>query len=162
MYAATLCHNVGELISDAQVEFCQKYFQDVNDNTCEWQILTWCSVLFMYLVAEAGGHLDFKEFEVNEFGVQMNFVVIDEMLSMLRDACIDFTDTPCPFNRAKDYFKALELVYQTSLFRQLVAQIQGALKTALIATPEQYGALRKEYQKRGVLPDEYALDLIQY
>lgn len=162
LWASTLCYNVGEEISDAQAEFYQANFNDVNDNTYEWQILTWCSTLFMYLVADAGGRLDFEEFEVDEFGIQADFGGMDEMLSKLGDACIELTNTPRPSNRAGDVLQALELVYQTPLFRQLVRLIQGALKTALVASPDQYGVLREEYQTYGILPNKYALDLIQF
>ena len=48
--------------------------------------------------------------------------------------CQDFANNLCPSNRAKDVEKAMELVYQTPVFRQLVGLIQGALKTALTAT----------------------------
>lgn len=70
--------------------------------------------------------------------------------------------THCPSDRAKDFEKALELVYQTPLFRQLVGLIQGALKTALTATPEQYSVLRAEYQSKGILPEEYATGLLAF
>lgn len=162
LWASTLYYNVGEEISDAQAEFYQANFNDVNDNTCEWQILTWCSTLFMYLVADAGGRLDFEEFEVDEFGIQADFGGMDEMLSMLGDACIVLTNTPCPSNRAGDVLQAMELVYQMPLFRQMVGLIQGALKTALTATPEQYSALRAGYQSKGILPEEYAAGLLSF
>lgn len=162
LWAATLCYNVGEEISEAQAEFYRRNFEDVNDCTYEWQILTWCATLFMYLVADAGGRLDFEEFEVDELGVQADFYGVDEMLSMLGDACVKLTNTPCPSYRANDVEKAMELVYQTPLFRQLVSLIQGALKTALTAAPEQYGALRAEYQSKGVLPEEYAAGLLSF
>ncbi len=48
--------------------------------------------------------------------------------------CQDFANNLCPSNRAKDVEKAMELVHQTPVFRQLVGLIQGALKTALTAT----------------------------
>ena len=163
LWASTLCYNVGEEISDAHAEFYQANFNDVNDNTCEWQVLTWCSTLLMYLVADAGGRLDFEEFEVDElFGMQADFGGMDEMLSMLGDTCIKLTNTPCPSERVKDVEKAQEAVYQTPLFRQLVNLIQGALKTALTATPEQYETLRTEYQSKGILPEEYAAGLLSF
>ena len=102
LWAATLCYNVGEEISEAQAEFYRRNFEDVNDCTYEWQILTWCATLFMYLVADAGGRLDFEEFEVDELGVQADFYGVDEMLSMLGDACVKLTNTPCPSYRAND------------------------------------------------------------
>lgn len=148
--------------ADAQTEFYRANFNDVNDNACEWQILTWCSTLFMYLVADVGGRLDFEEFEVDELGIQADFGGMDEMLSMLGDTCIELTNTPCPSNRAKDVEKAMDLVYQMPLFRQLVGLIQGALKTALTATPEQYSILRTEYQSKGILPEEYATGLLSF
>lgn len=45
LWASTLCYNVGEEISDAHAEFYQANFNDVNDNTCEWQVLTWCYLI---------------------------------------------------------------------------------------------------------------------
>nr|WP_325296435.1 hypothetical protein [uncultured Oscillibacter sp.] len=106
--------------------------------------------------------LDFEEFEVDELDIQADFGGMDEMLSMLGDICIKLTNTPCPSNRAKDVEKAMELVYQTPVFRQLVGLIQGALKTALTATPVHYSILRTEYQSKGILPEEYSTGLLSF
>ena len=104
-------------------------------------------------------NLDYDEFEACE---QIDFTGVSEWLDFFPDVCIEFTNTPCPSDGAKDVKKAVESVYQTPLFRQLVSQIQCALKTALIASPDQYGVLREEYQTHGILPDKYALELIQF
>lgn len=109
-----------------------------------------------------GVQLDFEEFEVDELDIQADFGGMDEMLSMLGDICIKLTNTPCPSNRAKDVEKAMELVYQTPVFRQLVGLIQGALKTALTATPVHYSILRTEYQSKGILPEEYSTGLLSF
>lgn len=152
-------HNVGEDLTDAQAAFYKEHFESAKGSTYEWGILSQIAVLLMEWIAVHNGCLDHEEFESCE---QIDFTGISEWLDFFPDVCIEFTNTLCPSDRAKDVEKALELVYQTSLFRQLVNLIQGALKTALTASPDQYGALREEYQKRGILPDQYALDLIQF
>lgn len=66
LYAATLNYNVGEEITDAQAEFYEKHVDIPWGSTCEWQILTWLSVLLMEVVAISGGRLDFEEYEEYE------------------------------------------------------------------------------------------------
>ena len=160
LWAATLCYNVGEEISEAQAEFYRRNFEDVNDCTYEWQILTWCATLFMYLVADAGGRLDFEEFEAYE--QEINFSEMDEMLNMLADASIELTGTPLLSNKAADVMNAWEQVSQTSLFRQVVERIQNGLQAALSAVPEQYLVLREEYRQYMILPEEYAAKLLEF
>ena len=106
-----------------------------------------------------GKRLDFEEFEDCE---QVSFIEAENLLNMLADACIDFTETPFPSSFAKDYLKALDMVYQTPLFRQIVCQIQNAAKAALAAAPADYPALREEYRNRPILPDEFAEKLLKF
>lgn len=63
---------------------------------------------------------------------------------------------------AKDVLKAIEDVYETSLFQSIVLQIQKALKDALDALPEDYAKLRKEYRHSAILPQEFASDFMEY
>lgn len=138
LYACSLEHNAGEDLTDTQEVFFKKHFGGSKKSTYEWSVTDDIAVLLMKCTAIYGGRLDFEEFEACE---QIDFREISYSLDFFQDVCIGFTNTPCPTARAKDVEKALELVYQTPLFRQLVGLIQGALKTALTATPEQYSAL---------------------
>lgn len=160
LYAATLNYNVGEEITDAQAEFYKKHVDIPWGSTCEWQILTWLSVLLMEVVAISGGRLDFEEYE--EYEQDVDFVEMEEMLNMLADAFIDFTNTPLPSNKASDVMNAQEQVYQTPLFRQFIERIQNGLKAALSATSEQYPALQEEYRQYTILPEEYAAKLLGF
>ena len=158
LYAATLDYNVGEEITEAQAEFSRDFVDIPWGKTCEWQILTWLSVLLMEVVAISGGQLDFEEYE--EYEQDVDFVEMEEMLNMLVDVFIDLTDTPLPSNKASDVMNAQEQVYQTPLFRQFIERIQNGLKAALSATPEQYPALREEYRQYAILPEKYAAKLL--
>ena len=159
-YAATLNYNVGEEVTDAQAEFYEKHVDIPWGSTCEWQILTWLSVLLMEVVAISGGRLDFEEYE--EYEQDVDFAEMEEMLNMLADAFIDFTDTPLPSNKASDVMNAQEQVYRTPLFRQFIKCIQNGLKAALSATSEQYPDLREEYCQYTILPEEYAAKLLEF
>ena len=159
LYACVLEHEVGEDLTDAQIAFYKEYFENSEGSTYEWSILVHSAVLLMEWIAIHSGRLDYDEFEACE---QIDFTGVSEWLDFFPDVCIEFTNTPCPSDGAKDVKKAVESVYQTPLVRQLVNQIQCALKTALVASPDQYGVLREEYQTHGILPDKYALDLIQF
>lgn len=160
LYACVLEYAVGEKLTDTQTMFYREYLGDTKRYAYEWTIHEWMAVLSMEWTAIRGGRLDFELFETCK---QVDFSGIIDMLNLLPDSCIDLTGISRPaISWAKDCHKAEEQVYQTPLFQQLVAQIQGALKAALTATPEQYRPLREEWQKRGILPDEYALDLIQF
>ena len=159
LYACILEHDVGEDLTDSQMAFYKEHLGNRKRSTYEWAILCKIGTLLMKWTAIHGGRLDFKEFEVCE---QIDFTGVSEWLDFFPDVCIDLTNTPCPSNGAKDVLQALELVYQTPLFRQLVRLIQDTLKAALSATPEQYKSLREEYQKHGILPDEHAVNLIQF
>ena len=50
LYAATLNYNVREEITDAQAKFYEKHVDIPWGSTCEWQILTWLSVLLLEVV----------------------------------------------------------------------------------------------------------------
>lgn len=156
LYAAALDYNVGEEITDAQAEFYEKHIDIPWGSTCEWQILTWLSVLLMEVVAISGGWLDFEEYEQD-----VDFVEMEEMLNMLVDVFIDLTDTPLQSNKAVDVMNAWEQVSQTPLFRQVIERIQNGLKAALSAVPKQYPALREEYRQYTILPKEYAAKLLE-
>ena len=160
LYAATLNYNVGEEITNAQAEFYRNSVDISWGSTCEWQILTWLSVLLMEVVAINGGRLDFEEYE--EYEQEVDFAEMEEMLNMLADACIEFTDTPLPSNKAKDVMDAQEQVYQTPMFQQFIERIQRGLQIALSAAPEQYPALREEYRQYTILPEEYATRLLEF
>ena len=159
LYACGLEYAVGEKLTDAQAMFHKEYLGGTERSAYEWTINEWIAILSMEWTAICGGRLDFEIFETCN---QVDFSGIMNVLDSLPDACIDLAGISRPsIAWAKDCRKAEEHVYQTPLFWHIVAQIQSALKTALTATPKQYRALREEYQKRGVLPNEYALDLIQ-
>ena len=87
---------------------------------------------------------------------------MEEMLNMLADACIEFTDTPLPSSKVKDVMDAQEQVYQTPMFQQFIERIQRGLQTALSAAPEQYPALREEYRQYTIIPEEYATRLLEF
>lgn len=158
LYAATLSYNVGESTTEEQEAFYQEHFRDFGQNGYEWRFVTWCSVLLMELVAISGGRLDFDEYEGCG---EIDFCEAEEMLNMLADACIELTGTPLPSCKAADWLAAMDQVYQTPLFRQMVRQIQASLQAAHSASPGQYAALRGEYRAYAILPDEYAADLLE-
>ena len=81
-FASTLNYNTGEEITDTQMNFYREYFDDVEQTTIEWQILTWQSTLLMELLAATGGRLDFEEYEESENTI--GFDGMDEMLNLLR------------------------------------------------------------------------------
>lgn len=159
LYACSLEHNVGTDLTDTQEAFFKEHFGSSEKSTYEWSVTDDIAVLLVKCTAVYGGRLDFEEFETYR---QIDFREISYLLDFLQDACIGLTNTPCLSDRARDFEKALELVSQTPLFRLLVGRIQGALKTTLTAAPEQYGALRAEYQSKGVLPEEYAAGLLSF
>ena len=159
-FASTLNYNTGEEITDTQMNFYREYFDDVEQTTIEWQILTWQSTLRMELLAATGGRLDFEEYEESENTI--GFDGMDEMLNLLGDVCIELTGTPCASNKAVDVMKAQEQVYQTPLFQEFVSHIQNALKEALSALPGQYKVLQVEYRQHTILPSEYAGIILDY
>lgn len=156
--ACVLACNTGENLTETQEEFFNAHFPD-GDLADEWLALEWCAILLMTLVVNAGGRVDFEDCLEK---APIDFYGLEELLTLLEDACIELTNTPKLSDRAVDLEKACSLVHQTPLFRQIVENIQKSLKTALIATPKQFAALREEYQNDTILPKEYAADLLEY
>lgn len=158
LYACVLEYMVGEELTDEQQEFYENHFQDSSDYTCQWNILSWTATLLMELTAIHGGKVE-EEFLDCE---QIDFVEVDEMLNFLSEVCIELAEVECESNHAADVIKAFEDVCVTPLFQSVVSNIQKALKDAWHATPEQYQTLREAYQKNGILPDEYAAELLEF
>ena len=159
LYACVLEFVVGEELTEEQSAYYENHFPEGNDNLVQWEILCWASFLMLELLSIYGERLDFDEFESCD---AVDFVEIDEMLNGLNDACIDFAGVECPSSYAKDVLKAIEDVYETSLFQSIVLQIQKALKDALDALPEDYAKLRKEYRHSAILPQEFASNFMEY
>lgn len=161
LYACVIAHNVG-VETDAPKEFYKEHFNGINFNTIntyEWMAIEWNSVLLMQLLVITGARLDFDEFEGCE---QIDFYGVSEMLNLLEDACIDLTNTPCLSYMVIDRERALDQVYQTPLFQQIIRHFQVSLKTAITATPQQFSFLRSKYQQYTIIPEKYAKDLLEY
>lgn len=159
LYACVLEYMVGEQLTEEQGDFYQKHFPGDASSLCQWDILSWVSYLMLELAAIHGGRLDFDEFEACD---AIDFVQIDEMLNFLNDACIDFAGIVCPSSRAADVMKALEDVCATPLFQSVVEKVQKGLQDALEAKPENYEALREQYQEYAILPQQFAADLLTF
>lgn len=160
LFASVAHNNIGEDLTDTQAEFYSERFSDKEPSDCEWLGIEWCSILLMQLVANEGGRVDFDELDMS--GEPIDFNEVEEMLSILEDASIEFTNTPCPSSMARDLMQAEEQVHQTPLFRGIIDHIRNSLKAALTADPDQFPALRKEYQQYTIIPKKYAADLIEY
>lgn len=160
LFASVAHNNIGEDLTDTQAEFYSEHFSDRELSSCEWLGIEWCSILLLQLVANEGGRVDFDELDIKEQPI--DFVEVEEMLSILEDASIEFTNTPCPSSMAKDLMQAEEQVHQTPVFRGIIDHIRNSLKAALTAAPDQFPALRKEYQQYTIIPKKYAVDLIEY
>jgi len=93
---------------------------------------------------------------------QISFAEIDDLLAFLTDASISMENIPLPSSTGADYSKAAEQVYQTALFQSMIERIQDSLKTALLATPEQYPELRAKYQERTIIPVESITKLMDF
>lgn len=159
LFACILAANVGEDLTEEQEEFFAKYIAGANFSGCEAQAVEWCAVLLISLVSIEGWRLDFEDFK----GVsRIDFVGIEEMLTILEDASIDLTGTPRLSNRAVDLQKAEDQVHQTALFQGLVKRIQNCLNTALHVEPDQIMMLRGEFQKNEIIPKKYAKELLEY
>lgn len=159
IYACVLSYMVGEELTDEQYEFYEKYFDNSEDNLFQWNVISWVSTLFMELTAIHGGRLDFDEFECCEY---IDFVEIDEMLNVLSDACIEFTDIERKSNMAKDVIEAFENVYITPLFQSIIYKVQKGLKDAINAEVEDYEKLRNEYKNYTILPEEFAVAFLEF
>lgn len=158
LYACVLAYNTGENLTDIQEDFFNTHFPD-GDLADEALALEWCSILLMTLVVNAGGRADFEDYPEN---APIDFYGLDQLLTLLEDACIELTNTPKLSDRAADLEKACTLVHRTPLFQQIVKRIQESLNAALTAAPKQYAALREEYRKNTILPKKYAADLLEY
>ena len=112
----------------------------------------------MELTAIYGGKVE-EEFLDCE---QIDFVELGEMFNFLSDACMELAEVECQSNRAADVMQAFEDVCVTPLFQSVVSNVQKVLKDAWSAEPEKYQALREIYQKNGILPDEYAAELLEF
>lgn len=159
LYAVTLAYEVGEDLTAPQKVFDDEYFGDKKLNSIEWQLLNWTSMLLMELVANLGGRIDIDSFENRK---EIDFYGVSEMLNLLEDAYIDFTNTPLPSSKATDLSAALSQVYQTPLFRQLIGKILTCLKAALVAAPDQYSALRQEFMNDTIIPKELSKNLMEF
>ena len=159
IYASTLAYHSDEELSDTQELFYEQNFGNTKLTRVEWEIITWVSALLMELVAIEGGHLDFEEVASYE---QIGFANFDDLWGVLTDACIYLSNISLPSSTGSDYEKATEQLYKTSLFCNIVQDIQSCLKTAINTPSEQYADLRIKYQHCTILPTEYAVDLINF
>lgn len=159
LYACALEYMVGEELTNEQFEFYKNNFSNDDINSFNWEILSWASYLLLELVSIHGGRLDFDEFKECEF---IDFAQIDEMLNILNDACIEFSGIECTSSMAKDVIKAMEDVYETSLFQSIIFKIQKSLKDAINAKTEDYEKLRNEYSQYLILPEEFVYDFLEY
>ncbi len=157
--ASAFAHGTGEALTDAQAKFYQKHFGGLELSAIEWQNITWTSGLLMEVTAIEGGRVDFEELESYE---QISFAEIDDLLAFLTDASISMENIPLPSSTGADYSKAAEQVYETALFQSMIERIQDSLKTALLATPEQYPELRAKYQERTIIPVESITKLMDF
>lgn len=113
----------------------------------------------MEAVAVGGGQSDFEEFQSDD---EISFTSVDDLLAFLTDACIHLANVPLPSGSGADYEKAAERVYQTALFQSIVEHIQGSLKTALTAAPEQYPEFRADYRDLTLIPKEHIPGLMEF
>lgn len=157
LFSATIHYNTGEELTEAQREFYEEHLQALEGNGLEWSVLGWISDLLITLTASEGGRLDFPLDAESQLPAyrQIFFTDVEELLNGLADFCIDALDIPMASRRAKDYISAINQAYETPLFRQVVAQVLQGMRTALTAQPEQYEALRQEYQDYVLVPEEY-------
>lgn len=158
-YACLLAYNVGNIHTDAPKEFYVQYFTDTNPDAYELLAVEWSSGLLMQLVSIAGGRIDFDEFEECK---QIDFYGVNVMLEVLEDACIGLTNTPLSSCMAKDLRIAMEQVHQTSLFQKIIKFIQEDIQVAQKAVPEEFVSLRNVYKEYTIIPEEYAVGLLEY
>ncbi len=158
-YACVLYYNTGEDLTDEQKIFDEKYFAGIDFSGCEYQAIEWCSVLLIQVSKIESKKIKNEPIEEYE---KFSFFEIDEMLNILEDASIEITETPCLSDRAIDLLKAEEIVHQTEFFRNIIKNIQNCFKTALNASQYKYLDLRREYQQYKIIPNEYAIQLLEY
>lgn len=157
LFSATVHYNTGEELTEAQREFYEEHLQALEENDLEWSALGWISDLLITLTASEGGRLDFPLDAQSQLPAyqQIFFTDVEELLNGLADFCIDAVEIPMASSRARDYIAAIHQAYETPLFRQVVAQVIHGMRTALTAQPEQYEALRREYQGYLLVPEAY-------
>jgi hypothetical protein len=158
-YACLLAHNVGMWEDDAPRDFYIKYIGKTEHCAYEWMAIEWTSVLLISLVGIAGGRVDFEDFEDC---LQIDFYPAANMADILEEICVGLINPPLLSHKGSDLAKAHREVRKTLLFQQGISCIQGDLKTALTAKPEQFPDLRNEYQKYTILPDGYAAKMLEY
>ena len=157
-YAWLLEHCVGPSI-DLYESLYAEYFADSCPESYEWFAVEWSSGLLMQLVSIEGGRVDYEDFE--ECG-KLDFYGPLCMLDMMEDVCIRLTDTTVASNRGTDLEKAMAQVRKTPLFQEIVMYVQNDLETALLAASAEYEALRKEYGQYTIIPEQYAVRMLEY
>lgn len=158
LFACVLDYNTGEGLTEEQEEFYQEHLGDADRSSHEWAILAWVGTLLVCVVGIQGGQLDFEETEGFD---EIGFFDIEELLNSLADACIDLTGIQRVSSRAADLDLALEQVYQTKLYQNLLTLVQEGLRTALTTQLDQAAALREAASHRMILPKQYAADLTE-
>lgn len=154
-YDCLLAYNVGET-TDTPKEFYDKYFAGSDPDAYELLAIEWSSGLLMQLVAIADGNVDFEEFEDCE---RIDFYGISIMLSILEDACIGLTNTPCSGDM-ESRKEALTQVHRSTLFQEIIKHVRDCVQTALNAAPDTYESLRHEYVQYPIISAEYASALL--
>lgn len=139
--------------------FIKSIFDRVELSVIEWEIITWAASLLLELVAIEGGRLDFEEAESYD---QISFYNLDDLLGLLTDASMYFTNLVPSSNSGSAYAKAQEQLYETPLFQYIAEHIRLGLKAALTTSPDQYSALRAEYQQCSIIPEEYISALMKF
>ncbi|MCI8650682.1 MAG: hypothetical protein HFG20_11270 [Anaerotruncus sp.] len=160
LYACVCYIATGEELNEQQEAFLHEQLAEYADfSTIETHIIEWSAALLISILAISGARLDFEELASCK---NISFFEIEDMLNILTDTCIDLTGIPRASCKAKDWEEAEGKLYQTPLFRQIVANVLEDLRTALAAKPEAFAALRKTYQQCTILPEEFAEDLLAY
>lgn len=163
LFACILAYCVGEDLTDAQMEFDQKYFVDKSFTFYEEKAIGWCSDLLIQLVAIEGGQFYQEDLQKDMEGYdRIDFRGLKTMLNLLKIVCMDCMNISRLSNNVDDIIKAEKQVYQTVLFQQIVKRFQDNLKVVLNATPEQFMDLRNEYQKYSIVPAEYLQQFLKY
>lgn len=156
-YEWLLEHNVGP--EGFHSEYFAEYFVDSCPEAYEWFAVEWSSGLLMQLVSIEGGRVDHEDFEECE---KLDFYGPLCMLDMMReDVCIWIADTIVTSNRGTDPEKSMTQV-RISLVQEIVMHVQNDLQTALLAAPTEYEALRKEYGKYTIIPEQYAARMLEH
>ncbi|MDE7326725.1 MAG: hypothetical protein K2N63_10670 [Lachnospiraceae bacterium] len=158
-YACLYALNVGDVDIDAPKEFYTEYFGDSNLESYERIAIEYSSILLIELVSLAGGRIDFDDFKDC---TKIDFYVVDNIIHLLKDACIELTHTPRPSSSASNQPKAEQQLHCTPLFRELIKHIQDDLQLALTDNMVDLFALKQAYTHHTILPQEYAQKLLEY